>query len=135
MCKFCDTLPFFPSVRDSWNKERSEKDELLKNTKAQNLQQQARAQDAEVIFFRFLQGMKMLRKSWLPVLYRRLEDLLPLSVEPASRHSCLVFALHSLSEHSKKSYGNPGLGSYADPLHPYIGIHILHTVHLSFLWY
>lgn len=49
-----DTLPFFPSVRDSWNKERSEKDELLKNTKAQNLQQQARAQDAEVIFFRFL---------------------------------------------------------------------------------
>ena len=85
MCKFCDTLPFFPSVRDSWNKERSEKDELLKNTKAQNLQQQARAQDAEVIFFRFLQGMKMLRKSWLPVLYR-LKDLLPLSVEPASRH-------------------------------------------------
>ena len=105
---------------------------MLKNTKAQNLQQQARAQDAEVIFFRFLQGMKMLRKSWLPVLYRRLEDLLPLSVEPASRHSCLVFALHSLSEHSKKSYGNLGLGSYADP---YIGIHILHTVHLSFLWY
>ena len=48
-----DTLPFFPSVRDSWNKERSEKDELLKNTKAQNLQQQARAQDAEVIFFSF----------------------------------------------------------------------------------
>ena len=109
MCKFCDTLPFFPSVRDSWNKERSEKDELLKNIKAQNLQQQARAQDAEVIFFRFLQGMKMLRKSWLPVLYR-LKDLLPLSVEPASRHSCLVFALHSLSEHSRKSHGNPGLG-------------------------
>ena len=35
-------------VRDSWNKERSEKDVLLKNIKLQHQQQQARAQDAEV---------------------------------------------------------------------------------------
>lgn len=34
--------------RDSWNKERAEKDELLKNGKLQLSQQQARAQEAEV---------------------------------------------------------------------------------------
>ena len=39
---------FFFFGRDSWNKERSEKDELLKNGKLQLSQQQARAQEAEV---------------------------------------------------------------------------------------
>ncbi|XP_078381273.1 uncharacterized protein LOC144664036 isoform X2 [Oculina patagonica] len=38
----------FTSEKDSWNKERAEKDELVKNTKLQHLQQQARAQDAEI---------------------------------------------------------------------------------------
>ena len=37
--------------RDSWNKERSEKDDLLKNMKVQHQQQQTRAQEAEVILF------------------------------------------------------------------------------------
>ncbi|KAJ7333136.1 DAZ interacting zinc finger protein 3 [Desmophyllum pertusum] len=38
----------FTSEKDSWNKERSEKDESLKNTKLQHVQQQARAQEAEI---------------------------------------------------------------------------------------
>lgn len=38
----------YTSEKESWNKERSEKDESLKTSKAQLLQQQARAQDAEV---------------------------------------------------------------------------------------
>ena len=46
--QFIMFLSHFSFSRDSWNKERSEKDELLKNTKLQHVQQQARAQDAEV---------------------------------------------------------------------------------------
>ena len=38
----------FSFFRGLWNKERSEKDELLKNIKLQHQQQQARAQEAEV---------------------------------------------------------------------------------------
>lgn len=38
----------FTSERGLWNKERSEKDELLKNIKLQHQQQQARAQEAEI---------------------------------------------------------------------------------------
>lgn len=37
-------------ARDSWNKERAEKDDLLKNAKLQLSQQQLRAQEAEVSF-------------------------------------------------------------------------------------
>ena len=41
-------LSHFTFARDSWNKERAEKDDLLKNAKLQLSQQQARAQEAEV---------------------------------------------------------------------------------------
>ena len=56
MCKLgekqTEEIPFKMSFfRDSWNKERSEKDDLLKNMKVQHQQQQTRAQEAEVILF------------------------------------------------------------------------------------
>ncbi|CAH3172288.1 unnamed protein product [Porites lobata] len=38
----------FSAEKDSWNKERSEKEDLLKNMKVQHQQQQTRAQDAEI---------------------------------------------------------------------------------------
>ena len=50
--KSTEETPFKISLsRDSWNKERSEKEDLLKNMKVQHQQQQTRAQDAEVILF------------------------------------------------------------------------------------